>query len=114
MKSAKGYVEFTDVEQTEIINSVIARNSETISVCDEIASSGKRPLLWRKWIGCTNGNEDNDRIRRLLKSEEETRADLTPASQTPPKPDSVPKTDGTTPVFTRPALDKDNMPLPAA
>ncbi len=57
-------------------------------------------------------NEDNDRLRRLLKSEEETRADLTPAPQTPPKPDSAPKTDGTTPVFTRPALDKDNMPLP--
>lgn len=57
-------------------------------------------------------NEDNDRLRRLLKSEEETRADLTPAPQTPPKPDTAPNTDGTTPVFTRPALDKDNMPLP--
>ncbi|MBE0669062.1 MAG: transglycosylase domain-containing protein [Anaerolineales bacterium] len=56
-------------------------------------------------------NEDNDRLRRLLKSEEETRADLNPTPQTPPTPDS-PKTDGTTPVFTRPALDKDNMPLP--
>ena len=57
-------------------------------------------------------NEDNDRLRRLLKSEEETRADLTPAPPSKPTPDSAPKTDGTTPVFTRPALDKDNMPLP--
>ncbi len=57
-------------------------------------------------------NEDNDRLRRLLRSEEETRADLTPAPQSKPTTDPAPKTDGTTPVFTRPALDKDNMPLP--
>ena len=57
-------------------------------------------------------NEDNDRIRRLLKSEEETRGDIKPAPQSKPTTDSAPKADGTTPVFTRPALDKDNMPLP--
>ena len=57
-------------------------------------------------------NEDNDRLRRLLRSEEETRGDIKPAPQTNPTIDPAPKTDGTTPVFTRPALDKDNMPLP--
>ncbi|MDP1713116.1 MAG: PBP1A family penicillin-binding protein [Anaerolineales bacterium] len=50
-------------------------------------------------------NEDNDRLRRLLKSEEETRGDIKP---TPPPTG----TEGETPRFTRPALDKDNMPLP--
>lgn len=57
-------------------------------------------------------NEDNDRLRRLLRSEEETRGDIKPAPQSKPTIDPAPKTDGTTPVFTRPALDKDNMPLP--
>ena len=57
-------------------------------------------------------NEDNDKIRRLIRSEEETRGDIKPAPQTKPTTDPAPKTDGTTPVFTRPALDKDNMPLP--
>ncbi len=56
-------------------------------------------------------NDDNDRLRRLLKSEEETRGDIKPTPPTPPTPDSA-KSDGTTPIFTRPALDKDNMPLP--
>lgn len=50
-------------------------------------------------------NENNDRLRRLLKSEEETRGDIKP------KPASA-GADGTTPRFTRPDLDKDNMPLP--
>jgi 1A family penicillin-binding protein len=50
-------------------------------------------------------NEDNDRIRRLLKSEEETQGVYNPAPPAPP-------TEGATPRFTRPALDKDNMPLP--
>lgn len=50
-------------------------------------------------------NEDNERLRRLLKSEEETRSDIKPISESTGK-------DGTTPRFTRPALDKDNMPLP--
>lgn len=52
-------------------------------------------------------NEDNDRIRRLIKSEEETRGDIKPVPQT-----SQPSTGNTTPRFTVPALDKDNMPLP--
>ena len=50
-------------------------------------------------------NEDNEQLRRLLKSEEETRGDIKPI------PASTGK-DGTTPRFIRPALDKDNMPLP--
>ncbi len=44
--------------------------------------------------------EDNDRIRRIIKSEEETQGVYNPVPPTPP-------TQGTTPVFTRPALDKD-------
>ena len=49
--------------------------------------------------------EDNDRIRRILRSEEQTQGEFKPAPPPPP-------TQGTTPIFTRPALDKDNMPLP--
>ncbi len=56
-------------------------------------------------------NEDNDKLRRLLKSEQETRGDVNPAPRTPPAPDSN-QTGNTTPRFTRPAIDKDNMPLP--
>jgi hypothetical protein len=41
-------------------------------------------------------NEENDRIRRIIKSEEETQGVYNP----------------TPPAFSRPALDKDNMPLP--
>ena len=41
-------------------------------------------------------NEENDRIRRIIKSEEETQGVYNP----------------TPPAFPRPALDKDNMPLP--
>ncbi len=48
-------------------------------------------------------NDDNDRIRRLLRSEEETRADVEPPPP-PPEPDPTP--------LARPAPDKDNMPLP--
>ncbi len=50
-------------------------------------------------------NEDNDRIRRLLESEEETRGEVKPKPATPP-------TEGEAPRFVHPALDKDNMPLP--
>lgn len=57
-------------------------------------------------------NDDNDRVRRLLRSEEETRADIEPAPPTPPKPAAPAPSGNTTPRFTRPALDKDNMPLP--
>ena len=49
--------------------------------------------------------EDNDRIRRIIKSEEETQGVYNPVPPPPPA-------QGTTPIFTRPALDKDNMPLP--
>src|SRR5689334_22695458 len=48
-------------------------------------------------------NEDNDKFRRLIKSEDETQGEYRPAPQ---------KTSGTTAKFSRPALDKDNMPLP--
>lgn len=56
-------------------------------------------------------NENNDRLRRLLKSEEETRLDISPAPPPAGTPDSA-ATNGAMPRFTRPALDKDNMPLP--
>jgi len=63
-----------------------------------------------------NDEEDDDKLkelRRILRSEEETREDLTPPPEdmqkTPPKRTN---TGNTTPRFTRPALDKDNMPLP--
>ena len=49
-------------------------------------------------------NEDNDRLRRLKKSEEETQGVYSPA---PVDPASK-----TTDKYYRPALDKDNMPLP--
>ncbi len=49
-------------------------------------------------------NEDNDRLRRIIKSEEETQGEYRPAPLDPPS--------GTTPPYYRPALDKDNMPLP--
>ena len=49
-------------------------------------------------------NEDNDRLRRIIKSEEETQGEYKPAPLDPPS--------GTTPPYYRPALDKDNMPLP--
>jgi len=53
-------------------------------------------------------NDENDRIKRLLRSEEETRGDVQPPPETVagqrPRPDSTP--------VARPALDKDNMPLP--
>ena len=49
-------------------------------------------------------NEDNDRLRRLKKSEEETQGVYKPA---PLDPASKP-----TDKYYRPALDKDNMPLP--
>ncbi len=48
-------------------------------------------------------NEDNDRLRRLKRSEDETQGEYKPAPL---------KRSDTTPRFSRPALDKDNMPLP--
>ncbi|MBI5953496.1 MAG: PBP1A family penicillin-binding protein [Chloroflexi bacterium] len=49
-------------------------------------------------------NEDNDRLRRILKSEEDTQGVYNPE---PVEPSSQ-----ITDKFYRPALDKDNMPLP--
>jgi len=49
-------------------------------------------------------NEDNDRLRRIIKSEEETQGVYNPAPIEPPPT--------TTDKYYRPALDKDNMPLP--
>jgi len=49
-------------------------------------------------------NEDNDRLRRLKRSEDETQGEY--------KPQPLPRRSGTTPILVRPALDKDNMPLP--
>ncbi len=52
-------------------------------------------------------NEDNDRLRRLLKSEEETQGQEY-KSNTPVEPPPS----GATPTFYRPRLDENNMPLP--
>ncbi len=49
-------------------------------------------------------NEDNDRLRRLKKSEEETQGVYSPDPKTPPS--------NVTDKYYHPALDKDNMPLP--
>ena len=49
-------------------------------------------------------NEDNDRLRRILKSEEETQGVYNPEPVEPPSQ--------ITDKYYRPALDKDNMPLP--
>jgi 1A family penicillin-binding protein len=48
-------------------------------------------------------NQDNDKFRRLIRSEDETQGEYQPVPH---------KTSGTTAKFSRPALDKDNMPLP--
>ncbi len=48
--------------------------------------------------------EDNDRLRRILRSEEETQGEFTPAPIAPPSLGAD--------KYYRPALDKDNMPLP--
>src|SRR5262245_36027061 len=49
-------------------------------------------------------NEDNDKFRRLIQSEEKTQGDY----KAPPLKTSS----SSTAKFSRPALDKDNMPLP--
>ncbi|MFN3492552.1 MAG: hypothetical protein ACK40V_10075, partial [Anaerolineales bacterium] len=55
-------------------------------------------------------NEDNDRLRRLLKSEEETRKDIEPPQTSGTT--AAKKTGGTTPRLNLPDVDKDGMPLP--
>jgi membrane peptidoglycan carboxypeptidase len=56
--------------------------------------------------------DDNDKLRRLIRSEEETRKDMDPA----PPPDgataSRKSTGNTTPLLNLPDLDENNMPLP--
>lgn len=49
-------------------------------------------------------DDDTDRIRRILNSEEETVGDIQPLAPIPPSDATLP--------LTRPALDADNMPLP--
>ncbi len=49
-------------------------------------------------------NDDNDRLRRILRSEEETQGVYNPAPVEPPSQ--------ATDKYYHPALDKDNMPLP--
>jgi 1A family penicillin-binding protein len=60
----------------------------------------------------TDEEEDTiGKLRRLLRSEEETRLDVDPAPPTPPKPDPS-QVGNTTPRLNLPAVDADGMPLP--
>lgn len=56
--------------------------------------------------------EDNDRLRRLLRSEEETRKDMEPAPPSDDETASRKRTGNTTPILNLPDLDENNMPLP--
>jgi 1A family penicillin-binding protein len=56
--------------------------------------------------------EDNDRLRKLINSEDKTRKDIEPAHLTSGTTASAKRTGGTTPRLNLPDLDKDNMPLP--
>lgn len=56
--------------------------------------------------------EDNDRLRRLIQSEEETRKDLDPAPPSDDETASRKRTGNTTPLLDLPDLDENNMPLP--
>lgn len=55
--------------------------------------------------------EDHKRLRRLKRSEDETRAER-PASSSAPSPDSDQWAAAPTPAGSRPSLDRDNMPFP--
>ncbi|MCB9146761.1 MAG: penicillin-binding protein [Anaerolineales bacterium] len=57
-------------------------------------------------------NEDNDKLRRLMRSEDETRKDMDPAL--PPQGTAASRrtTGNTTPILNLPDLDENNMPLP--
>ena len=58
-------------------------------------------------------DEDNDRLRRLLRSEDETRNDMDPAPPPDGKTISIKMTGGTTPLVNLPKSDDENdMPLP--
>ncbi|MEN9561836.1 MAG: hypothetical protein RIR73_80, partial [Chloroflexota bacterium] len=56
--------------------------------------------------------DDNDRLRRLLRSEEETRQDVDPAPLPEGTAASRKPTGGTTPILNLPELDENNMPRP--
>lgn len=55
-------------------------------------------------------NDDNDKLRRLIDSEDATRKDIKPASDSSTTASA--KKTGTTPKLTLPEIDKDGMPLP--
>ena len=56
--------------------------------------------------------DDNDRLRRLIHSEEETRKDMEPVSPSDGTTASRKPTGNTTPLLNLPDLDENNMPLP--
>jgi 1A family penicillin-binding protein len=56
--------------------------------------------------------DDNDRLRKLIRSEEETRHDMEPAPLSEGTAASRKKTGNTTPILNLPDLDENNMPLP--
>ncbi len=56
--------------------------------------------------------DDNDKLKRLLRSEDETRKDLDPAPPPGGTTASRKKTGNTTPILNLPDLDENNMPLP--
>jgi penicillin-binding protein 1C len=56
--------------------------------------------------------DDNDRLRRLIRSEEETRQDVDPAPLPEGTAASRKPTGGTTPILNLPELDENNMPRP--
>ena len=56
--------------------------------------------------------DDNDRLRRLLRSEEETRQDVDPTPLPEGTAASRKPTGGTTPILNLPELDENNMPRP--
>ena len=56
--------------------------------------------------------DDNDRLRRLLRSEEETQKDMDPSPLPEGTAASRKPTGGTTPLLNLPNLDENNMPLP--
>ncbi|MCB9111069.1 MAG: transglycosylase domain-containing protein [Anaerolineales bacterium] len=59
-----------------------------------------------------SNEDDKERLRRLLRSEDETRKDMDPAPPSEGKTDSVKRTGNTTPILNLPDLDENNMPLP--
>ena len=56
--------------------------------------------------------DDNDRLRKLIRSEDETQKDMEPAPPSGATTASHKKTGNTTPILNLPDLDENNMPLP--